>query len=85
VVREAIANETQSTLLDILFNGIEGFLLANFHLGVGPTRDLDDHVENAVVLVCKERDVVEGRYHRAILFDVDAVLWMTLDEMERAR
>jgi len=73
VVGEAVADETQPSLLDILFNGVEGFLLGNFHLSIRPARNFDDHVENAVVLVCEKRDVVEGRDHGAILFDVDAV------------
>lgn len=75
VVGEAVADETQPALLDILFNGIEGFLLGNFHLCIRPTRNFDDHVEDAVVLVGEERDVVEGRDYGAILFDVDAVFW----------
>jgi len=73
VVREAVAHETQPALLDILFNGIEGFLLGNLHLRVRPARNLDDHVEDAVVLVCEERDVVERRDDGSILFDVDTV------------
>lgn len=81
VVGETVADETQSSLLDILLNRIEGFLLANLHFSVRPARNFDDHVENAVVLVCEKRDVVEGRDHGAILFDVDAVFWMALDEV----
>jgi len=73
VVGEAVADEPQPPLLDILFNGIEGFLLGNFHLSIRPARNFDDHVEDAVVLVCEKRDVVEGRDDGAILFDVDAV------------
>jgi len=51
VVREAVANETKLFLLDVLLDGVEWFLLADFHLGVGPTGDLDDHVEDSAVLV----------------------------------
>lgn len=60
VVGEAVANETQPALLDILLDGIERLLLGNLHLRVRPARNFDDHVEDAVVLVCKKRDVVEG-------------------------
>lgn len=44
------------------------------HLGIGPARDLDDHVEDRLLLVGVEGDVVEWRNGNAILFDVDAVL-----------
>ena len=60
VVWEAVANETQTALFDVLLDGIERLLLGDLELGVGPTRDLDNHVENAIALVGKERDVVEG-------------------------
>ena len=60
VVWEAVANETQTALFDVLLDGIEWLLLADLELGVGPTRDLDNHVEDAIALVGKERDVVEG-------------------------
>ena len=60
VVWEAVADETQTAFFDVLLDGIEWLLLADLELGVGPTRDLDNHVENAIALVGKERDVVEG-------------------------
>jgi hypothetical protein len=43
-------------------------------LGVGPARDLNDHVQDGLLLVGIEGDVVEGRDGLAILLDVDAVL-----------
>jgi hypothetical protein len=58
-MREAVAYKTQSSLLNILFDWVERLLLANFHLRVGPTRNFDDHVEDAIILVGEERDVVE--------------------------
>ena len=74
MVGEAVADETQATLLDVLFDGVEGLLLADFHLGVGPTRDLDDHVEDAIVLVGEKRDVVEGGQDLTVFLDVDSVI-----------
>jgi len=59
VVREAVAHVAQATLLDVLFDGVERLLLGDFHLGIGPARNLNDHVENAIALICKERDVME--------------------------
>ena len=43
-------------------------------LAIGPSWDLDDHVQDGLLLVGVEGDVVEGRHGHAILFDVDAVL-----------
>ena len=43
-------------------------------LGVGPARDLNNHVQDGLLLVGIEGDVVEGRDGLAILLDVDAVL-----------
>jgi hypothetical protein len=74
VVREAVAHETESTLLDVLLDGVQGFLLGDLELGVGPARDLDDHVQDPGVLVGEEGDVVPGRDGNAILLEVGAVL-----------
>jgi len=76
MVGEAIANVTQSALFDILFDGVKGLFFTDLHLGVGPAGNLDDHVENAVVLVGEERDVVpwaDGGLSRG-RFKVNAVL-----------
>ena len=81
VVGEAVADVAQTALLDVLLDGVEGLLLGDLHLRVGPAGDLNDHVEDGVVLVGEERDVVEGRHHTAIVLDVDAVLYnSTLDQ-----
>ncbi len=74
---EAVANVTQSTLLDILLDGVEGLFFRDLHFSVSPARNFDDHVEDAVVLVSEEGNVVPwadgglgpGR------FEVGAVLW----------
>ncbi|ELU40304.1 hypothetical protein AG1IA_05667 [Rhizoctonia solani AG-1 IA] len=53
MVGEAVADKTELALLNVLLDGIERLLLGDFHLGVGPTRNLDNHVQNAIVLVSK--------------------------------
>jgi len=73
VVGEAVAHIAQTTLLDVLLDGVERLLLGDFHLGIGPAGNLDDHVEDAIVPICKERDVMERRDDLAVLLDVDAV------------
>jgi len=70
---EAVADKAQTTLLDILLDRIEGFSGRDLHLGVRPAGNFDDHVEDAIVLICEERDVVERGDDRAILFYVDTV------------
>lgn len=57
---ETVPDESESTLFDILLDGIEGLLFGDFHLCVSPSRNFDDHVEDAIVLVGEEWDVVEG-------------------------
>jgi hypothetical protein len=73
VVGEAVSHIAQATLLDVLLDGVERLLLGDFHLGIGPAGNFDDHVENAIVPICKERDVMERRDDLAVLLDVDAV------------
>ena len=74
MVRETVANKTQAALLDVLFDGVEGLFLGYFHLGVGPTRDLDYHVEDAIVFVGEKRDVVEGGDDLTVALDEDSVI-----------
>ncbi len=76
MVGEAVADETQTTFFDVLLDGVEGLLFGNLHLSVGPTRNLNDHVQDPIVLVGEKRDVVEGRDYGAVgsLFDEDTVL-----------
>ena len=73
MVGEAVAHVAQATLLDVLLDGVERLLLGDFHLGIGPAGNLDDHVEDAIVPICKERDVMERRDNLAVLLDVDAM------------
>jgi len=68
MMREAVADVAGLVVLDILLDGVEGFLLADFQFCVGPARDLDDHVENLVGLISVERDIMEGRDGSTIAF-----------------
>ena len=43
-------------------------------LSVGPARDLNNHVQDALLLIVVERDIVERRDGDAILLVVDTVL-----------
>ena len=57
---EAVANEAELALLGILLDGVEKLLLGDLHLGIGPTWDLDNHVQDGLLVVGIEGDVVEG-------------------------
>jgi hypothetical protein len=74
MVGEAIPDVSQFTLFDILLDRIKRLLFGDLHLGVCPARDLDDHVEDAIVLVCEERDVVEGGDNLAVVLCKDSVI-----------
>jgi len=63
VVREAVTDIAKLASLDVLFDGVEGLFLGDFHLGIGPSRNLDDHVEDAILLISVERNVMERRDH----------------------
>lgn len=78
VVGEAVSNETQTTLLDVLFDGIEWFFLGDLEFGVGPAGDFDNHVEDTIALVGKERNVVEGGDDGSVLFWIYTVFWQEL-------
>jgi hypothetical protein len=77
MVRETVADVAQATFFDVLLDGIERFFLADLHLGVGPTGDLDDHVEYPIVLVGEEGDIMEGREDGAVLLDEDSMFYNT--------
>ena len=76
MVGEAVAHVAQATLLDVLLDGIERLLLGDFHLGIGPAGNLDDHVEYAIALIGEERDVVKRGDDLAVLLNVDAMFWL---------
>lgn len=65
LVRERVADVAKLALLSVLLERVEGVLLADLHLGVGPPRDLNNEVEDTVRLVRKQRHVVEGREREA--------------------
>lgn len=48
--------------------------LSHLLLGIGPARNLNNHVEDGLLLIGKERNVVEWRDGFAIFLEVDAVL-----------
>lgn len=81
VMGEAVANETQTTLFDVLLDWVERLVLGDLELGVGPTGDLDNHVEDAIALVGKERNVVEGGDDGSVLFRIDAMVWWKAGEL----
>jgi hypothetical protein len=74
VVGEAVANEAEAALLDVLLDGVERLLLGYLHLRVRPSRDFDHHIQDAIVLVRKERDIVPRRDDGAALFREYTVL-----------
>ena len=78
VVGEAVANETQTALLDVLFDRIEWLLLGDLEFSVGPAGDFDNHIEDTIALVCKERNVVEGGDDGSVLFWIYAMFWQEL-------
>jgi hypothetical protein len=46
----------------------------HLHLSIGPSRNLDNHVEDGALLVGIERDVMERAQRLSILFNEDAML-----------
>lgn len=47
---------------------------AHLQLGIGPSRNLHDHVQDSLLIGRVERDVVPGRYRHPISLKVDPVL-----------
>ena len=76
MVGEAVAHEAQAALFNILLDGIERLLLGNFHLGIRPAGNFDNHVENAIALIGEEGDVVERRDDLAIMLGINAMFWL---------
>lgn len=65
LVGERIANVAQLALLRVLLEGVKRVPLADLDLGVGPARDLNNKVQNAVGLISVQRHVVEWRQRLA--------------------
>ena len=57
VVGETVSDETELALLDVLLDRVERLFLGDLHLGVGPSGNLNDHVEDGLGLVGEEGDV----------------------------
>lgn len=74
MVGETVSDETQTTLLNVLLDGVESLLLRNFHLSVGPSRDFNNHVEDPVVLVREEGNVMERGDDLTVTLDENAVI-----------
>lgn len=72
-MREAVSHKAQFTAFDILFDRVERLFFGDFHLRIGPSRNFDDHVEDTIVPVCKERNIVEWRDDVAVMLDEHAV------------
>lgn len=68
MVRKAVADKTWVALSDFLFDWVHRLIFRNYHLCIRPTRDLNDHVENAPIVIGK-RDTMEWRDNMAVLFD----------------
>jgi len=76
VVGEAVAHVAQAALFNVLLDGIERLLLGNFHLGIRPAGNFDNHFENAIALIGEEGDIVERRDDLAVLFDENPMFWL---------
>jgi len=73
VVGEAVAHKAQPALLDVLLDGVHELVFGDLHLRVRPAGDLDDHVEDAIVLISEEWDVVERRHDTAVVLHINSV------------
>jgi hypothetical protein len=51
-----------------------GMIITCLHFAIGPSWDLNDHIQDGLLLIGIERDIVEGRDGDAILFNIDSVL-----------
>ncbi|KAH3663826.1 hypothetical protein OGAPHI_005229 [Ogataea philodendri] len=74
VVRETVSDESQLTLLGVLNDRVELLFLGNLQLGVGPSWNFDNHVQDLLGLISIQWDVMERRDHLAILLKVNFVI-----------
>jgi hypothetical protein len=75
MMRETIADESESTTFDVLFDRVEGLLFRDFHLCIRPARYFDDHIQDSIVAICEEGDIVERGDNISVLFDEDPVFY----------
>ena len=69
MMRETVPDITQTTFLDILSDRVERLFFRNLELGIGPTRNFNDHVENPIRLISEKGNVVPGGNDRSVLLD----------------
>lgn len=73
MVRKAVADKARVALSGFLFDWVHG-LICNYHLCIGPPRDLDDHVENASRIAIGQKGyIMDWRDNMAVLFDEYAI------------
>ena len=58
-VREDVVHHAELAVLDVLLDGVAFLTQADFHLGVGATGNLHNHVQHTLVLLGIKRDVVK--------------------------
>lgn len=74
VVWETVSHKSQFALLSVLDDWIQLLLLRDFQLGVGPSWNLHNHVENGLLLVGIQWDVMERRNNLSIFLNEDLVV-----------
>jgi hypothetical protein len=75
-MRETVSNKTQFSLFDVLLDWIVYFIFGDFLLGVRPTRDFDNHVEDLRTCTgrrCKKRNIMPWRDNNTILLKVNSM------------
>ena len=45
-----------------------------FKLAIGPSRNLNNHVQDGLLLIGIQRNIVEGRNRYSIFFNIDTVI-----------
>lgn len=76
MIWKSVGDIAQSTMFDILLDGIECFTSGNFHFGIGPPRYFNHHVVNIIWIVSTQWNVVKGRNRISILISkINAVVF----------
>lgn len=73
-IQELFFGDLDDRRISGLYWGAQLTRFAHLQFGICPTRDLDNHVENGLLLVGVQRNVVEGRDGDAILLNVGSEL-----------
>jgi hypothetical protein len=69
---KSCVSHSPNNSVTIVGSGID--VRTDLKLGVAPTGDLDDHVEDALLGIGVEGDIVESRNGDTVLLNVDAML-----------